>query len=94
MRCIFPNLFMGCSHFKIGLMDSSPVNIKLEVKKYSANSLTIFSLKSYPFHIFEVCNQCNRYIYNDAVFFHTNQHSLEAVTRRTNDGLVTLNRLV
>ena len=41
MRCIFPNLFMGCSHGKIGSMGCSPVKIGLKIKKYSGETFTI-----------------------------------------------------
>ena len=41
MRCIFPNLFMGCSHVKIGLMGCTPVKIRLEIKKYFGETFTI-----------------------------------------------------
>ena len=41
MRCIFPNLFMGCSHVKIGLMGCTPVKIWLEIKKYFGKNFTI-----------------------------------------------------
>ena len=41
MRCIFENLFMGCSHVKIGSMGCSPVKIGLEDKKCFGETWTI-----------------------------------------------------